>query len=65
MLPQYVRFVDLQERGIVGSRTQLRRLQDGENFPRGVLLAPNTRAWDEAEILAWLATRRDGERAGG
>jgi predicted DNA-binding transcriptional regulator AlpA len=53
-----LRFNELQERGIVKSRPQLKRLQERADFPPGVMLSPNVRAWDlEEEILPWLAKR--------
>jgi Prophage CP4-57 regulatory protein (AlpA) len=51
------RFRDLQERGIVNSWPQLKRLQTLHDFPLGRMLSPNTRAWTEEEIDAWLASR--------
>jgi predicted DNA-binding transcriptional regulator AlpA len=56
-LPTFVRFNDLVEAKIVGSWTQLARLQDEEGFPLGVLLGANTRAWKLDEVQAWLASR--------
>ncbi len=58
MIPIFLRFPDLRDRRIVENRTQLKRLQVRENFPVGILLAANTRAWTEDEILEWLATRK-------
>lgn len=53
-----VRFKHLQQRGIVDSWAQLRRLQEKHGFPLGRLLGPNTRTWDEdKEIEPWLASR--------
>jgi hypothetical protein len=57
LLPIYVRFADLIASRIVGSWTQLARLQDEEGFPLGILLGANTRAWKLDEVQAWLATR--------
>jgi predicted DNA-binding transcriptional regulator AlpA len=56
-LPTFVRFNDLVQAKIVGSWTQLARLQDEEGFPLGVLLGANTRAWKLDEVQAWLASR--------
>lgn len=54
---RYVRFTDLVERGIVNNRPTLHHWIKEHGFPRGVLLGPNTRAWREDEIEAWLASR--------
>ena len=52
-----LRFRDLQERGVVDSWPQLKRLQEKYGFPLGRMLAPNTRCWDEAEVDVWIASR--------
>ena len=52
-----LRFADLQERGIVNSWPQLKRLQDLHGFPLGRMLSPNIRAWDAAEIDKWFSSR--------
>lgn len=53
-----VRFAGLQERGVVKSRPQLKRLQERAGFPPGAMMSPNVRAWDwEEEILPWIAER--------
>jgi predicted DNA-binding transcriptional regulator AlpA len=54
----FLRFHDLQKRGIVNNRVTLKRWQDREGFPRGIKLGPNTRVWAEDEIEAYLAKRR-------
>jgi predicted DNA-binding transcriptional regulator AlpA len=54
---KYLRFPDLKARGIVQSRMTLKRLIDDQGFPPGVLLTPNARAWTEAEVNDWLASR--------
>ena len=53
----YLRFDDLRDRRIVRNRTTLYRWIKERGFPVGILLGPNTRAWDEDEIDAWLAVR--------
>jgi predicted DNA-binding transcriptional regulator AlpA len=50
---RYIRFSDLQARGIVNSRPSHRIEHFG--FPPGRLIGPNTRAWTEAEVEEWLA----------
>ncbi len=54
---KFLRYPDLVARGVVRSRMTLKRLIDGQGFPTGVLLTPNCRAWTEAEVDAWLASR--------
>jgi predicted DNA-binding transcriptional regulator AlpA len=54
---KYLRFPDLVARGIVNSRMTLKRLIDAQGFPVGILLTPNARAWAEAEVNEWLASR--------
>jgi predicted DNA-binding transcriptional regulator AlpA len=54
---KYLRFSDLVARGIVRNRVTLSRWQRDHGFPAGVLLGPNSRAWPESEIEAWLAAR--------
>jgi hypothetical protein len=56
-LPVYCRYRDLVENGICGSWQQLSRLIADHGFPYGIMLSPNVRAWDVAEIRQWLASR--------
>jgi hypothetical protein len=53
-----LRFADLQTRGIARNREQLRCLISNHGFPRGFLLTANARVYDEAEVEAWLDSRR-------
>ena len=53
----YLRFDDLRDRRIINNRTTLYRWIKERDFPRGILLGPNTRAWPEDEVDAWLAAR--------
>lgn len=53
----YLRFDDLRDRRIVRNRTTLYRWINELGFPGGILLGPNTRAWPEDEVDAWLAAR--------
>ena len=53
-----LRFSDLQDRGIVRNREQLRNLINDFGFPAGFMLTPNARVYVEAEVEAWLASRR-------
>ena len=50
-----LRFPDLVDRGIVNSRMTLKRLIDNQGFPTGRLITPNSRAWTEEEVNAWVA----------
>jgi predicted DNA-binding transcriptional regulator AlpA len=54
---KFLRFAELRERGIVNSRPMLRRRIERNGFPPGRWLGPNTRAWSEAEIDAWIKSR--------
>jgi predicted DNA-binding transcriptional regulator AlpA len=56
-LPKFVRFHDLRAVGIVSNWPQLYNLIDYYDFPPGVLLSPNIRAWDIEEVQRWLASR--------
>jgi predicted DNA-binding transcriptional regulator AlpA len=57
MSRKWLRFDDLKERGLVNSRPALARKIEKQNFPPGVLLGPNTRAWAIEDIEAWEAAR--------
>ncbi len=59
---KYLRFRDLVERGIIRNRVTLGRWIRDQGFPAGVLLGPNSRAWPEADVDAWLASRRPEQR---
>lgn len=52
-----LRFNDLKARGIVRNHPTLSRWIKEEGFPPGRLLGPNTRAWRESEVEAWLDSR--------
>jgi predicted DNA-binding transcriptional regulator AlpA len=54
---KWIRYPDLVAKGIVNSRMTLQRLIDFQGFPAGVLITPNARAWNEAEVDAWIASR--------
>lgn len=53
----FLRFDDLRDRRIVNNRTTLYRWINERGFPRGIKLGPNTRAWTEDEVEAWLAAQ--------
>jgi hypothetical protein len=56
-VPKFLRFCDLQDRGLAQSHAGLRHLQLHEGFPLGRLLGPSTRVWTVAEVNEWLASR--------
>jgi prophage regulatory protein len=60
-MAKYLRFADLKARGIIDNRVTLQRWVAELGFPPAVKLGPNTLAWREDEIEAWLGSR---ERAG-
>ena len=53
-----LRYHDLVDRGIVNNRMTLSRWIDGQGFPPGFMLGPNSRAWPEDEVEAWRAARK-------
>ena len=58
MAKKYARYPELEARGIVNNRNKtLRRWIAQYGFPPGVQLGPNTIAWPEDEVEAWLASR--------
>ena len=57
MVPRYLRFRDLKERGIVSNRVTLGSWIQNQGFPPGRLIGPNARAWTEAEISDYLKRR--------
>jgi predicted DNA-binding transcriptional regulator AlpA len=62
MTRHFLRYPDLEAAGIVRNWPGLQRLIKTHGFPRGVMLGANTRAWDEAEVEAWLASRPTGPK---
>jgi predicted DNA-binding transcriptional regulator AlpA len=57
MLTRQLRYRDLEERGLFNNRVTLALWIRDHGFPRGRLVGPNTRLWDEADVAAWLANR--------
>jgi len=57
MLPTQLRFRDLKARGVVTNWVTLNSWIENEGFPPGRLVGPNTRLWDEPEVVAWLEAR--------
>jgi hypothetical protein len=52
-----LKYSDLFEMGVFGSRMSLKRGIDEQSFPPGKLVTPNARRWTEEEVLEWLANR--------
>jgi predicted DNA-binding transcriptional regulator AlpA len=57
LLPQLIRYKNLEDAGVVSSWPQLRHMIENEGFPPGFLLSPNARAWRVDEVKKWLAER--------
>lgn len=57
-----LRFADLRAANIVTNWPQLRRLQERAGFPKGFLLSPAVRVWDEGEVEVWVDGRRGAQR---
>ena len=56
----------LRDKGIVFSRTHLRRISDPasewyQGFPLPIEVSPGRIAWDEAEVDLWISTRKRRE----
>ncbi len=54
---KYLRFSDLVDLGIVRNRVTLGRWIKLHDFPTGIKLGPNSRAWPVDQVEAWLAAR--------
>ena len=61
----FLRFKDLKQRNIVRNWTTLARLIREQDFPAGTRVGAQARAWDEAEVEAWLESRRIASPARG
>jgi predicted DNA-binding transcriptional regulator AlpA len=59
-LPTFLRFPDLKRMGIVRNWTTLQRWIDSGDFPPGIKLGPNSRAWTDTSIEEWLDSRPNG-----
>ena len=53
----WLRFADLKRMKVVTNHVTLRRWQERDGFPAGVMLGPNTRAWRRSWVEEWLASR--------
>jgi prophage regulatory protein len=54
---KFLNHAGLREKGIGWTRQHLGRLERRNQFPKRVRLGPNSIAWREDEIEAWLAAR--------
>jgi len=54
MVTTFLRYKDLEERGIVRSWTALRYKIAHNGFPAGRYIGPNSRAWTVEEVQEWL-----------
>jgi hypothetical protein len=54
---QLISFAGLRQAGIVANWSTLRRMIDRDNFPAGIRLGPNRRAFYLHEVEAWVASR--------
>lgn len=61
-MKKMLRFQDLKARGILSNRMTLKRWIDHHGFPCGRMIGPNSRAWTEEEVDAWLAERPSGRK---
>jgi predicted DNA-binding transcriptional regulator AlpA len=57
MIDKFLRFRDLQERGVIKNRVTLHNRIKHQGFFEGRKIGPNTRAWTESEVAEWLASR--------
>ncbi len=55
---KFLRFNDLKQRNIARNWPTLVRLMNQQGFPTGIRIGAPARAWEEAEVEAWLETRR-------
>lgn len=56
-MQRLLRYDDLVARGIVRNRVTLSNWIKKQGFPTGQMIGPNTRAYPEIEVEAWLASR--------
>ena len=59
-----LRFAELQAKGVVNNRVTLKNWIEKQGFPAGQLTGPNTRTWDEGEVLEWLKKRPTAPKPG-
>ena len=56
-MTRYIRFADLKKKGIVNIRCTLRRWIMNEGFPTPTYLGPNSAAFQEDQVEAWIKSR--------
>jgi predicted DNA-binding transcriptional regulator AlpA len=56
-MERFIRWPDIQARGIANNRVTLNDLIRKEGFPEGKRLSAVTIAWIESEVDAWQASR--------
>jgi hypothetical protein len=56
-MTRLLRFRDLKDRGIINNWVMLKRRIKRDGFPVGRMIGPNSRAWTEAEVDAWIKSR--------
>jgi predicted DNA-binding transcriptional regulator AlpA len=56
-MKKLLRYDELKARGIVRNRMTLWRWIQKHGFPQAIELGPNSVAWDEAAVDAWLRQR--------
>jgi Prophage CP4-57 regulatory protein (AlpA) len=56
-MTKLLRFRDLQARGIINNWPSLKARINRDGFPPGRMIGPNSRAWTEAEVDAWIKSR--------
>ncbi len=57
---KFLRYADLVKIGVINNRVTLSRWIATEGFPAGIMLGPNSRAWPEESVNAWLLNRPVG-----
>jgi predicted DNA-binding transcriptional regulator AlpA len=63
MVTQFLRYKDLEAKGIVRSWTALRYKIKNNGFPPGRYIGPNSRAWTVDEVQAWIDALPTAKRA--
>lgn len=56
-MTKLLRFRDLQDRGIISNWPSLKTRITRDGFPPGRMIGPNSRAWTEVEVDAWIKSR--------
>ena len=56
-MTKLLRFRDLRDRGIIPNWPTLKVRISRDGFPPGRMIGPNSRAWTEAEVDAWIRSR--------